>query len=134
MEGDGVAEGFELADVAAFAAFGVDAGGVEVGAEVAEASRPNAARTSARFSGVMRASASTSLRRNLARACARSSSVAVLTTAGSSRCSSMTLRLPERPTATLTALLTRPSANARTTGTRRHEKDDPIGTDQDSEG
>jgi hypothetical protein len=29
LEGDGVAEGFELADVAAFAAFGVDAGGLE---------------------------------------------------------------------------------------------------------
>ena len=30
LEGDGVAEGFELADVAALAAFGVDAGGIEV--------------------------------------------------------------------------------------------------------
>jgi hypothetical protein len=37
LEGDRVAEGFELADVASFAAFGVDAGGVEVGAEVVEA-------------------------------------------------------------------------------------------------
>src|SRR5258705_3094471 len=36
LEGDGVAEGFELADVASFAAFGVDAGGVEVGAEIVE--------------------------------------------------------------------------------------------------
>ena len=34
FEGDLVAEGFELADVAAFALFRVDAGGVEVAAEV----------------------------------------------------------------------------------------------------
>jgi hypothetical protein len=37
LEGDGVAEGFELADVVALAAFGVDAGGVEPRAEVVEA-------------------------------------------------------------------------------------------------
>src|SRR5262249_29377524 len=37
FEGDRVAEGFELADVAAHAAVGVDAGGVEIGAEVDEA-------------------------------------------------------------------------------------------------
>jgi len=37
LEGDGVAEGFELADVVVLAAFGVDAGGVEPGAEVVEA-------------------------------------------------------------------------------------------------
>jgi hypothetical protein len=36
LEGDGVAEGFELADVAELAAFGVDAGGVVAGAEVVE--------------------------------------------------------------------------------------------------
>jgi hypothetical protein len=35
-EGDGVAEGFELADVAAGLALGVDAGGVVGGAEFAE--------------------------------------------------------------------------------------------------
>jgi hypothetical protein len=34
LDGDGVAEGFELADVALLAAFGVDAGGVEAGSEV----------------------------------------------------------------------------------------------------
>jgi hypothetical protein len=34
FEGDLVAEGFELADVPAFALFRVDAGGVEVAAEV----------------------------------------------------------------------------------------------------
>ena len=34
LEGDGVAEGFELADVAALAPFGVDTGGVEARAEV----------------------------------------------------------------------------------------------------
>ena len=38
-EGDGVAGGFELVDVVALAAFGVDAGGVEPGAEVVEAGR-----------------------------------------------------------------------------------------------
>src|SRR5512132_518362 len=37
FEGDLVAERFELADVVALAAFGVDAGVVEVGAEVVEA-------------------------------------------------------------------------------------------------
>ena len=37
LEGDGVAEGFELADVVALAAFGVDAGGVVAGSEVVEA-------------------------------------------------------------------------------------------------
>jgi hypothetical protein len=36
VEGDLVAEGFELADVVALAAFGVDAGGVVAGSEVAE--------------------------------------------------------------------------------------------------
>ena len=36
VKGDLVAEGFELADVVALAAFGVDAGGVVAGAEVAE--------------------------------------------------------------------------------------------------
>src|SRR5215472_12472274 len=36
LEGDGVAEGFELADVVALAAFGVDAAGVVAGPEVAE--------------------------------------------------------------------------------------------------
>ena len=39
-EGDGVAEGLELADVAALAAFGIDAGGVVTGAEVMEDGRP----------------------------------------------------------------------------------------------
>src|SRR5580700_7039080 len=37
LEGDGVAEGFELADVVLLAALGVDAGGIVAGAEVAEA-------------------------------------------------------------------------------------------------
>ena len=37
VEGDVVAEGFELADVVAFAAFGVGAGVVVVGAEIVEA-------------------------------------------------------------------------------------------------
>jgi hypothetical protein len=45
-------------------------------AHAARVSRPSAARTSARFSGVIRASAAASLRRNWARASARSSSVA----------------------------------------------------------
>jgi hypothetical protein len=36
LEGDGVAEGFELADVVVLAPFGVDAVGVEPGAEVVE--------------------------------------------------------------------------------------------------
>ena len=37
VEGDAVAEGFELADVVAFAAFGVGAAEVEAGAEIVEA-------------------------------------------------------------------------------------------------
>jgi hypothetical protein len=37
LEGDGVAEGFELADVVALFVFGVDAGVGEAGAEVTEA-------------------------------------------------------------------------------------------------
>lgn len=37
FEGDGVAEGFQPADVAALAVFGVDAGGVVAGAQVVEA-------------------------------------------------------------------------------------------------
>jgi hypothetical protein len=37
LEGDGVAEGFELADVVLLAAFGVDAFGIVAGSEVVEA-------------------------------------------------------------------------------------------------